>query len=229
MRITLNWRTKITLALVAISLGSACSIFATRPVQDMSDTAAALRGAREVQADTLAPELYREATEYWLKARREYKFKNFDFAQKYAQKARVLAEQAEFEALRNASGNRVENIPDPMAGDNVNAPAPPAPEPAPMKTEALPDQPTPQGTPVEDYARAKAEDDAKRKSDVNLAPNISTNPTTVNPVYAPYPNPNGGAQGTQNGAGSNTTNSGATGTAGSAPSTGGASTGGTSP
>src|SRR5271170_1694147 len=109
-----------------------CALTATRPVQEMSDTTAALRAAKEVQADTLAPELYRQANEWFLKARREYKFKNFLFAQEYAGKARKFAEQAEFEAIKNG-GNRTDIAPPDLA-----APAP-QPEPSPY------DYPTPQG------------------------------------------------------------------------------------
>lgn len=92
--------------------GMGCALFATRPVQDMSDTQAAVRAAQEVQADTLAPDLYRQAQEYWLKAKREYRFKNYAESREFAKKAREFAEQAEFEAIR-AGGNRMETPPDP--------------------------------------------------------------------------------------------------------------------
>lgn len=68
----------------------------------MSDTAAAIRAAREVQADTLTPELFRQASEWFNLARREYKYKNFSLALEYAQKAKEFAEEAEFEAIRGA-------------------------------------------------------------------------------------------------------------------------------
>src|SRR4051812_29603106 len=85
---------------------SGCSILATRPVQEMSDTSAALRAAKEVQADTLAPDLYRQSNEWFFRAKQEYKFKNFDLARKYAKRARYYAENAEFQAIRGG-GNRV--------------------------------------------------------------------------------------------------------------------------
>jgi hypothetical protein len=128
-------------------LGAACSLVATRPVQEMSDTAAALRAAREVQADVLAPELYRQAGEWFFKAKHEYKFKNFDLAREYAAKARTLAEDAEFEAVKNG-GNRTSEptITDPLANGIAppSMPAPPAPSPTPY------DYPTPTGTPAGD-------------------------------------------------------------------------------
>src|SRR4051812_24234163 len=54
-----------------------CSLLATRPLQEMSDTSAAIRAAKEVQADTLSPEFYRQSNEWFFKAKHEYKFKNF--------------------------------------------------------------------------------------------------------------------------------------------------------
>jgi hypothetical protein len=89
----------VSVLLICVS----CSLFKTRPVQEMSDTAAALKAAKEAQADVIAPVLYREANEWWTKAKAEYKYKNFEAAENYAIKARKLAEQAEFEAIKNPS------------------------------------------------------------------------------------------------------------------------------
>ena len=57
----------------------------------MSDTAIALRAAREVNAESLAPEVYRQATEWFFRARTEYKFKNYQEAADYSEKARGRA------------------------------------------------------------------------------------------------------------------------------------------
>lgn len=105
----LTWLWPLFFCLLALS--AACSLLYTRPVQDMSDTTAALRAAKEQQADVLAPELYREAQEWFYKARIEYKLKEFDIAQDYARRARRLAEQAEFEVLRGG-GKSMETPPD---------------------------------------------------------------------------------------------------------------------
>lgn len=95
-------------------LNSGCSLLATRPVQEMSDTGVAIRAAKEVQADTLAAELYRSSTEWFFKAKNEYKYKNFKLARDYANRARRYAELAEFEAIRNG-GNRGDTVvQDPM-------------------------------------------------------------------------------------------------------------------
>ncbi len=132
--------------------GSGCSIFYSRPVQEMSDTAASLRAAREVQADTLAPELYRQANEWFFRAKNEYKFKNFKLADEYSAKARYFAEMAEFESLRSG-GTRAStddsNIPDPMSNQLPGAPGGGAPEGPPPKKPGQYEYPTPQPTPYE--------------------------------------------------------------------------------
>lgn len=99
----------------------------------MSDTSVAIRAAREVQADTLAPELFRQANEWFFRAKNEYKFKNFKLAQEYAEKARKYAEQAEFTAVQ-AGASRVD----------ISAPDP---EPLPQHTPYA--YPSSTGTPAE--------------------------------------------------------------------------------
>ncbi|MCM2279664.1 MAG: DUF4398 domain-containing protein [Oligoflexia bacterium] len=138
---------------LGLSLGTAsCSIFATRPVQEMSDAAAAIRAAREVQAETLSPEYFRQANEWFGKARREYKFRNFHEARAYIKKARRYAEQAEFEAIR-ANGTRAEASPEPHP-ENPSASeshvsseseyATPTPIPAGNYVESAPPEPQPE-------------------------------------------------------------------------------------
>jgi hypothetical protein len=141
---------------LVLSSGS-CSVFATRPVQDMSDTEAALRAAKEVQADTLAPELYRQANEWFFNARKEYRFKNFELAQEEAVKARRFAEQAEFEALRNG-GNRTDVTPVDQAIQAPSQTASPAPDPS--NTPYA--YPTPEGIPADVYEQRKAEEEARK-------------------------------------------------------------------
>jgi hypothetical protein len=107
---------------------TACSITAVRPSQEMSNMEVAIRAAKEVGADNLAPELYRNAIEQGLMARKEYRFKNFMNAKALAEKARILAEKAEFESLRN--GGKREALPvDPLsepsyAPEPISTPAP---------------------------------------------------------------------------------------------------------
>lgn len=118
-------------------MSPACSILQTRPIQEMSDTAAAVKAAKEVEADTRSPELFRQASDLFFRARQEYKLKNFKRAREYAAKARILAEQAEFESIRKG-GVRSEPV-------DLQAPQSPPEPPYPY--------PTPTGIPVESYDR----------------------------------------------------------------------------
>jgi len=109
-----------------------CSLTVTRPVQQMSDTAAALKAAKEVNADTLSAETYRKAAEAYLRAQNEYKLKNFNIALEHALEAKNLAEEAEFEALqKGATRTSLISLEDPV-------PTPTIPY----------DYPTPTGTPA---------------------------------------------------------------------------------
>ncbi len=115
---------KLGLALfLCLFFSSACSITATRPVQEMSYAVAALRAAKEVQADTLTPQLYQSAREWYFKARQEYKLKNFEEALAFANRARRFAEEAELKAQMSGAtrqGLSPETVPEP--------PPPPNPE-----------------------------------------------------------------------------------------------------
>jgi hypothetical protein len=88
---------------LAVSALAGCSLLHDRPVQLMSDTSAAIKAAREVSADSLAPEKFRLANEAFFRAQNEYRLKNFAIADKYAKRARRLAEESEFDALRQGS------------------------------------------------------------------------------------------------------------------------------
>jgi len=80
----------------------------------MSDTEASVRAAREVNAVNLAPELFRQASDYYTDARRQYRLKNFEEASRLAKIARNYAEEAEFEAIK-AGGERIAIPEDPLA------------------------------------------------------------------------------------------------------------------
>jgi hypothetical protein len=102
----------------------------------MSNTAAAIRAAKEVQADTLSPDYFRQANEWFFKAKNSYQIKEFKIADEQANKARHFAEMAEFDALQNG-GNR---------SDPANEPPPP--DPAPTATPYA--YPTPTATPYDE-------------------------------------------------------------------------------
>jgi len=121
---------------------SNCSVTAVRPAQEMSNMEVAIKSAKEVNADVLAPELYRRATEQSLLARKEYRFKDFEAARNDAEKARILAERAEFESIRN--GGKRESVPqDPLAQPSY--PAEPTSPGTPTDPVAVP---SPSGAPA---------------------------------------------------------------------------------
>lgn len=151
-----------------------CSVFATRPVQLMSDTASALRAAKEVQADTLSPDLFRQANEWFVKARNEYKFKNFALAEQYAKKAKRYAEDAEFDSIRGG-GNR---------SDSVAEQPETAPSPSPTY-----DYPKPTGTPAVDYEQRKNEEEgAARRKVESPTPTPTSNFNSIGPGSPTVPN-----------------------------------------
>ncbi len=110
---------------------------ATRPVQEMSNTASAIRAAKEVKADTLAPELFRISREWFYRSRKEYRLKNFKEAKIYSTQARIFAEKAEFQAIQNG-GKR--NASDAIEEDPFDD----TPDEPPIKTntQGLPDSVT---------------------------------------------------------------------------------------
>ncbi len=117
---------KSYLCILSILLSS-CSITAVRPAQEMSNMEVAIRAAKEVGADVLAPELYRTSLERGQQARKEYRFKNFMQAKTLADQARLFAEKAEYESIRN--GGKREAVPQDPLSDPSYAPeqiAPPA-------------------------------------------------------------------------------------------------------
>jgi hypothetical protein len=120
------------LFMLALLFNAGCSsakLFEDRPAQEIYNMEVALRAAKEVGADLLAPELFRVANERAQEARREYRLKNFFEAKEKCNQARSFAERAEFEALKN--GGKREFVPeDPLAKPSYSeepiSPAPPA-------------------------------------------------------------------------------------------------------
>ncbi len=97
----------------------------------------AIKAAKEVGADLLSPELYRNALEKGILARKEYRFKNFANARTIAEQARVLAERAEYESIRN--GGKRDIMPqDPLAEPSYPSEPISTPSVDPAKAPAAP-------------------------------------------------------------------------------------------
>lgn len=173
MKPAIKWSRTVRIWVLFFAV-SGCSLFATRPVQEMSDTSAAIKAAREVQADVLAPELYRQANEWYLKAKNEYRLKNFREARGYANKSRAFAEEAEFLALRGGAQREDISVPEPV-----------------MPPKAKEEFQKPEGINQEDYENVMKEREQKeaakkqalQQSDSNSNPTIS--PPSQTPVYPP--------------------------------------------
>ncbi len=98
-----------------------CSVATPRPIQEMSNAEAALKAAKELHAESLAPDVYRAASETYYKAKTEYRLKNFDVAKKLARKAMRLSEEAEFEAyLKGGATPEIANKSPSNEGANVD-------------------------------------------------------------------------------------------------------------
>lgn len=91
-------RVLIQAALVfSVFLATACH---PRPTEQMVLADVALKSAQKVKAESLAPDHFRKAENFYLRAKKDYAEGYYDSARKYADEARVMAEQAEFRSLK---------------------------------------------------------------------------------------------------------------------------------
>lgn len=90
---------KLFLLISFILLGS-CGLTTTRPKVEMSLAQAAFMAAKEAGADIHASSLFRQAEDYYLKAKSSYRRKYFNKAQEYAILSKKFSEQAEYSAIR---------------------------------------------------------------------------------------------------------------------------------
>jgi|GEM_PF-5496222 len=88
-------------------IATACLIFITacqsRPVRELAIADVALKSAQKVKADALAPDAYRQAENYYLRAKKDFVDGYFDSSRKYADLARTSAEKAEYLSLLKQS------------------------------------------------------------------------------------------------------------------------------
>lgn len=99
--------------------GLGCSVFITKPTQELANMDVAIRAARDVHAEELAPENYQNAVEYGNQARREFRLKNYQKAKKLSELSREFAEKAEFQSVK--SGGKREELPeDPLAAPGAD-------------------------------------------------------------------------------------------------------------
>lgn len=70
-----------------------------RPMDDMILADVALKAAQKVKAEVLAPDSYRKAENFYLRAKKDFNEGYFESAKKFANEARMMAEQAEYQSL----------------------------------------------------------------------------------------------------------------------------------
>ena len=90
---------RLTLLPILFILG-ACGLTTTRPKVEMSLAQAAFLAAKESGADVHASSLFRNAEDYYLKAKSAYRRKYFTKAKEYALLSKKYSEQAEYSAVR---------------------------------------------------------------------------------------------------------------------------------
>ena len=60
----------------------------------------ALKAAQKVKADSLAPDFFRKAENFYLRAKKDFIEGYYDSCKKFANQARMMAEKAEYRALQ---------------------------------------------------------------------------------------------------------------------------------
>lgn len=80
-----------------------CGLTTTRPKQEMSYAQAAFLAAKKAKAEIHAPQDFRKAEIYYLKAKSSYKRKYFNKAKQYAILSKKFSEKAEYESIRKAT------------------------------------------------------------------------------------------------------------------------------
>jgi hypothetical protein len=88
------------LSFVFLLILGSCGLATTRPKVEMSLAQAAFMAAKEAAADVHAPNIFRKAEDFYLKAKSAYRRKYFNKAQEYALLSKKYSEQAEYQSQR---------------------------------------------------------------------------------------------------------------------------------
>ncbi len=80
-----------------------CGLTTTRPKLEMSLAQSAFIAAKNAKADIHAPQDFRKAEIYYLKAKSSYKRKYFNKAKQYAKLSQKFSEKAEFASIRKVT------------------------------------------------------------------------------------------------------------------------------
>lgn len=72
---------------------------ASRPTIELILAEVAVKAAEKAKADSLATDLYRQAENNYIRAKKDFKAGYFDSCRSFAKEARMSAEKAEYKAL----------------------------------------------------------------------------------------------------------------------------------
>lgn len=107
--------------LLSLSIITGVTSCHPRPMDDMILADVALRAAQKVKAEALAPDAYRKAENFYLRAKKDFNEGYFESAKKFANEARLMAEQAEYQSLvkqTELKGGFVTEPEEPLTKDN---------------------------------------------------------------------------------------------------------------
>ena len=105
---SVRWKKTAWALIPAVFLFSSCSFLESRPVKQMAYAEAAMQGAILANAETnpdTAP-VFQLVKDSLARARSYYRLKNFRECRKLAVRARRLAEESEWKALRGNSNSK---------------------------------------------------------------------------------------------------------------------------
>ena len=71
-----------------------------RPVDELALADVALKAAQKVKADALAPDFFRKAENFYLRAKKDFTDGYYESCKKFANQARMMAEKAEYRSLQ---------------------------------------------------------------------------------------------------------------------------------
>ncbi len=91
-----------------------------RPTEELAIADVALKAAQKVKADSLAPDFFRKAENFYLRAKKDFTEGYYDSCKKFANQARMMAEKAEYRALQKQTQikNRVVGDDDASGGSS---------------------------------------------------------------------------------------------------------------
>lgn len=87
-----------------------------RPIDDLAIADVAIKAAQKVKADALAPDFFRKAENFYLRAKKDFAEGYYDSSKKFATQARMMAEKAEYRALQRQSQSKTKIMDEESSG-----------------------------------------------------------------------------------------------------------------